>query len=85
MVTYEQDPAEAQDYQESVTGDTVSAASWTISPTGPTVGVPTNTSTTSTVRVSGVGASVLYTLSCVLTGASGKIYKRSCYIRGTVL
>jgi hypothetical protein len=83
--TWEQDPNEKQDYRETLIGDTVASALWTITPAGPTLGTPTNTANTSTVRVSGIVFGVVYKLTAHVIGASGQEYERSCGIRGTDL
>jgi hypothetical protein len=61
-------------YIEPSNNDTVSNASWSISPTGPTVSSPTNSGASSTVFVSGVTLGVSYSLSVLLTGATTAIY-----------
>ena len=44
---------------------------WTIDPTGPTLANQANTTTTSTIYVSGLTAGVVYRLSCkIITNAS---------------
>jgi len=82
MNYWTQDPNESLKYRQTITGDTVSSATWSISPVGPTVGAPTNASTTSTVLVSGVSDNVLYTLTAKITGASGQIKEGAAKIQG---
>jgi hypothetical protein len=59
---------------EPSNNDTVSSATWAISPSGPTVGSATNSGATSTVLVSGITLGVAYVLSCHITGASAQLY-----------
>ena len=77
---YEQDPQEVRDYVQPLTGDTVSSASWTLSPSA-TLGAAVNTSASSKVRVSGLTLGKTYTLTAQITGASGQVYESSTVIK----
>jgi hypothetical protein len=56
---------------------------WTISPTGPTIGDQTNTTTAASIFVSGATLGVVYLLSCKITtdAAVAQTAERSITIR----
>lgn len=54
--------------------DTVSSATWSITPLGPTISVPANTSTASTIVLSNLSAPTVYILNCHFVGGSGQQY-----------
>jgi len=76
-VTFYQGATEKRKYRQPITGDVIASATWAISPTGPTVGTPVNTSTTSTVMLSGVTAGKSYTLTPHIVGSSSQEYEPS--------
>lgn len=80
MTLYEQDATEKRRYQVTITGDTVSSATATISPTGPTLGTVDTTTTTATVMVSSLSLGTRYTLTLHVVGASGQEYTKSTVI-----
>ena len=86
MTSVEQDPEEKLDYQQTLINDTVASGggAWDITPSGPTLGSPVNTSTSSKVRVSGLTSGVTYRLKATITGASGQVYVRSINIWAVV-
>ena len=77
---FEQDPNEAIDYVQPITGDTVASATWTITPAA-TLGTPVNVSASSKVRVSGLTLGKEYALTVHITGASGQQFEASIAIR----
>lgn len=79
--TWTQGENEKRLYQQSVTGDTVNSATWTLeavdpdtSPS-PTVGLPSNSSGTTTVMISGLKAGTTYKGIVHIVGASGQEYE----------
>jgi hypothetical protein len=82
MKAYTQDHAEKINYQAVVTNDTISSATATITPTGPTLGTVTVASTTATLAVSGLTAGSRYVLRVLCTCASGQILQAECAITG---
>ncbi len=66
---------EKLDYRQVIRGDTVASATWSINPTGPTLGEPVNTENSSTVRVSGLSADTDYTLKPHIVGGSGQEFE----------
>ena len=52
-------------------GDSVSSASWAISPTGPTVSDLGEVSNVSSVRVSAMTAGKIYRLTCTMVSTAG--------------
>lgn len=84
MKAYTQDHAEKINYQAVVTNDTISSATASIAPAGPTLGtiVAPVGGTTATLAVSGLTAGSRYVLEVLLTCASGQILQAECAITG---
>jgi hypothetical protein len=89
--THTQDPNERQDYkidwaevlQEFEPDDTIASATWTVSPTGPTIDSPasSHTTTTTTVWISNATAATDYQLEVTVTTAGGRILQGHLLIR----
>lgn len=82
MKAYNQDASEKRNYQAVVANDTISTATATIAPTGPTLGTVAVASTTATLAVSGLTAGTRYVLEVLCTCASGQILQAECSITG---
>lgn len=84
----ELDPNDQRDVYWEVVGDTIASAIWSsavISPAGTpalTISAPTNTTTRSTVRVSGIALGAKHYLTCKLTLTSGQVIERSRVVYG---
>jgi len=86
VATHVKDPLAIRDYlldwSTYLAGaDTISSASWSVSPSGPTIATSSNTTTTTTARVSGGTAGTEYTLTCHVVLASGQEDERSITIQ----
>ena len=86
VATHVKDPLAIRDYQLDWStylagADTISSASWSVSPSGPTIVTSSNTTTTTTARVSGGTAGTEYTLTCHVVLASGQEDDRSITIQ----
>lgn len=87
----ELDPADERDCYWDLENDTIASAAWSstlISPVGSpalTIGVPVNTSTRTTARVSGIALNALHELICKITCTSGQKIERSRYVKGVNL
>ena len=81
-----QDPAETVDYSLDWTTwlatDTISTASWAISPAGPTLSSPSVAVNVATTFVGGVALAGIYRLTCTIVTAMGRTSDRSITIRG---
>lgn len=62
-------------------GDTLQSATWTISPSGPTITDLGEASNVASVRVEGVTAGVLYRLTCSMVSTGGETGKQRFAIR----
>jgi len=84
MKAYKQDTTEKVLYQAVIVGDTISSATATIAPTGPTLGTIAlgTPATTATLAVSGLTAGTRYVLEVLCTCASGQILQAECAITG---
>lgn len=84
MKSYRQDASEKILYRAEIVDDTISTATATIAPTGPTLGAITvgTPATTATLAVSGLTAGTRYVLEMLLTCASGQILQAECAITG---
>jgi hypothetical protein len=82
MTYYKQHASENVPYRITLSGDTLSSALWSISPSGPVVSAPANSAQTSTVLVSQITAGTTYQLVVVITGGSGGKWERSVEIKG---
>jgi hypothetical protein len=81
MKAFTQDPGEKLDYRQTVSGDTVASATWTISPaTGVTLDNQADAAGYTMIRVSGLTLATKYTLTCHIVGTSGQEYERSVWI-----
>jgi len=80
MNFWTQDPNEKLKYKQEISGDVISTATWTISPTGPTLGTPVNTTTETTVLVSGLTEGVSYTVNVNIACTSGQVFDPSARI-----
>lgn len=70
-------PTEILDYTCSIDpseNDTVSAATWAITPSGPTISAATNSGPNSTIQLSVLTLGTKYTLSCQITGVSTQVF-----------
>lgn len=86
VATHVKDPQAIRDYQLDWStylngADTISSASWSVSPSGPTIVSSSNTTTTTKARVSGGTAGAEYTLTCHVVLASGQEDDRSITIQ----
>ncbi len=63
------------------TGDSLSSATWAISPTGPTVSDLGESSNVSSVRVSGMTRGKIYRLTCTMISTDGDTGERSIGFR----
>lgn len=82
------DPAEKLDYGFDwsdgwlgVSGDTVTASTWAVSPTGPTLSAAANTTTATTVFMTGCTHGKIYSLTNQITTSLGRIGERTLTIR----
>lgn len=79
------DPAETLNYTFDWEGRlgaaTISTSTWSISPTGPTLSSPTNTTTTATTLIAGCTAGAIYTLTDTITTSAGTTEQRSICLR----
>jgi len=80
MNFWTQDPAEKLKYRQEISGDEISTVAWTISPAGPTIGTPVNTTTATTVLISGLTEGVTYTLNVHIACTSGQEFDPSARI-----
>lgn len=81
-----QDPDETLAYSVDwgtflATGDTVSSASWEITPSGPTVNDLGESGNVSSARVSGLTYGEIYILTCRMVTTDGETADRSFTIR----
>lgn len=81
MNSWTQDPAEKLKYKQEIQGDAISTAAWTIAPSGPTIGTPVNTTTSTTVLVSGLTEGTTYTLNVHIICTSGQEFDPSARIQ----
>lgn len=83
-----QDPAETLDYSLDWTswlaGDTISTATWAITPTGPTLSSPSVAGAVATTLVAGVAFATIYRLTCTVVTGMGRTSDRSITIRGAI-
>lgn len=83
MKTFQKDPDEVLDYQvnwsEWLGADTITTSTWTVQ-TGITDGLKTNTSTTTTIWLSGGTAGVEYEIKNKIVTAGGRTAERSFYV-----
>lgn len=82
IYTFSQYATEKRAYQQDIIGDTISAAVWSIAPTGPTVTEISEAGTSTVCHVSGVTAGSTYTLTCTITCAGGQIVVGRAKIKG---
>lgn len=82
------DPAEKLDFgfDWSTDGwlgatDTVSASSWSVSPSGPTLSGATNDTTSTMVYITGCTHGVIYSLTNQITTTVGRIGERTITLR----
>lgn len=71
---FKQGHNEKRRYQQPLDDDVISSVTWSISPSGPVLGTPINTDTTTTVRVSGLTAGTDYSLDVHIVATSGDEY-----------
>ena len=83
MNYYTQTPEEKLAYEQVIAGDTIASAVWEIDPIGPTLSTPINTSTATSVYISGLTASIRYIVSVIITTTSGSIIERVMSIQAT--
>lgn len=82
----EQDPHEVLDYlvdwsDQLDTGDTISTSGWTVTPSGPTLSIQSNTTTTATTFLAGGTSGVDYTLENTITTAGGRTFQGHLLLR----
>jgi hypothetical protein len=78
---FSQGPNEKRLYQQTVNGDTISSATWTIAPSaGVTLTPQTPVVSRASVLVYGLQLGVSYLLSCHIVGATGQEYDSSAQI-----
>ena len=82
MKSFDQDPSEVIAYSETVVGDPITSSLWSIAPTGPSVTLYNQNSTATIAMVSNVTSGVKYTLSVLVSCASGQVFDKHCIIRG---
>jgi len=80
MNFWTQDPLEKLNYKQEISGDTISSTAWTITPSGPTIGTPVNTTTATTAMISGLTEGVSYTVNIHIICASGQEFDPSARI-----
>ena len=80
MKAYNQDASEKRNYQAVVANDTISSATATITPTGPTLGTVAVATTTATLAVSAGTPGIRNVLKVLCTCASGQILQAECAI-----
>ncbi|MGJ5817053.1 phage fiber-tail adaptor protein [Paludibaculum fermentans] len=66
-------------YRQSIAGDTITNAAWTITPSA-TLAPQATTADTATCMVSGLTSGTTYTLTVLMTCGSGQIVERSVTI-----
>lgn len=81
MNSYDQRPTEQIAYRQVITDDKITNSMWSISPTGPTVELNSQSETDTVAMVSGLQAGKKYTLSVLITTESGQIFERQGLIR----
>lgn len=89
MSVYVLDPSDVLDFQHDwddnwlAAGETISASTWTISPTGPNITspAPSNTTTTTTCWVSGCTLGQVYRLVNHITTSASRQTDRTVVIR----
>lgn len=79
MNYFEQTANETLAYRQDITGDTITSASWTISP-GATLSTQELTDTSTTVMISGLTPGTIYTVDVVMHCGSGQIIERQVTI-----
>lgn len=75
MNVYTQGPREKVDYKQPITGDTISSATWSIEPAGPTVVERATADDYTICRLSGLRDGVEYILRCHLICTSGQEFE----------
>lgn len=80
------DPDETLDYTVDwsdwlASGDTISTASWSVSPTGPTLSGDTSTTTTASTFIAGCTRAVVYQLTNRIVTAAARTAERSVTLR----
>lgn len=80
MNFWTQDPTEKIKYKQEISGDTISSAVWTITPAGPTIGTPVDTTLETAVLISGLTEGVSYTVNVHIVCASGQEFDPSARI-----
>lgn len=68
------------DWETWLSGDTISADTWTV-PSGITKDSDSNTTTTATIVLSGGTAGVIYPIICQILTAGGRTDQRTIYIK----
>lgn len=77
-----QKPTEKLLYEQRIEGDTVSSATWSIAPTGPTLTPQTPSGSIATVLVAGVTNGILYKLAVHIVAAGGQEFDGCAFIKG---
>lgn len=76
MRIFDKFPGDVLDYSIDwfrwLAGDAILTSTWSVAPTGPTLSLGSNTTTTTTIWASGGTLGVLYTITCVITTAAGR-------------
>jgi hypothetical protein len=79
MNYFEQAETEKLAYRQTIAGDTITTATWTITPSA-TVTTQDTSADAATCLVSGLTAGTTYTLTVLMTCGSGQIVERSVTI-----
>ena len=80
MKQFVQNSGEAKYYQQVVANDTITSATWTVSPNGPVLSRLQSTTTSSTIMISTPQTGV-FVLSVNLTLGSGQVLIGECMIQ----
>jgi hypothetical protein len=81
MTNFEQRHEEAILYRQAISNDVIVSADWSILPADATATLQETTATDTTAMVAGLTPDNLYTVSVLLTLASGQILNPVAYIR----
>jgi len=81
MNLFTQGPREKVHYKQSIEGDTLVSAEWSIQPQGPNIRKLSSASSETVCRVSGLRQNVDYVLRCHLTCASEQEFEPTAIIR----
>jgi hypothetical protein len=77
---FQQGPAEKRPYQQTINGDAIASATWTIAPSA-TVDLQSVSGSTAQCRVSGLQVGVSYILACHIVGTGQGEYDATAHIQ----